>query len=105
MAKSKQDEPKLTQPDTAEPNLTSNLDSLNDALAQVRFPARKPELMRHIGPLEIQWSQTESMVLADILHDSPQEEFQSQEELIESILSVIRLSFGDHGVPDGTQII
>lgn len=89
---------KVTKP---APQVSYGLASIRLALLSItHYPIHRKALIENVGKHEIYWNWQESMMLEDILSEIPQNCFESEEELTEAILSVIRLSFGDHSVGD-----
>ncbi len=80
--------------------------SINKALEPVvEFPANRVDLIQQVGKAHINWTRTEDMFLEDILREIHQDNFDSQEELTDAILSVIHMAYGDRGVENQEKIV
>lgn len=79
--------------------------SIANLFKNVDFPVSKQDLIGVCMNCELIWTPEEPIMLDDVLIEIPQDKFESLEEIIDAVCSVIRLAYGDYSVQDETTII
>lgn len=69
--------------------------ALAESFSKVTFPASRTDVLTHCGNDELEWSGNDPIMLVDAVREIHQEQFSSADELIDALLSSIRLAFGD----------
>lgn len=71
----------------------------------LRFPAGKKEVVVACHDIELIWTNQEPLMLNDVVMAIPQDRFETLADLVDAVLSTIRLAFGDISANDDTVII
>jgi hypothetical protein len=79
--------------------------SFVDLLQNIDFPASKEEVMRDAEQVELIWRGDDPITLQDVLIELHEEQFNSMEDLVDAICSMMRMAFADYSAVNQEGVI